>query len=43
MTDLLGRAVGVMWSWHQDFFKGPRWTRFGRAFITDAKEIRNPK
>jgi signal peptidase I len=42
-TDLLGRAVGVMWSWHQDFFAGPRWSRFGRAFITDAREIRNPK
>jgi signal peptidase I len=35
-TDLLGRAVGVMWSWNQDFWKGPRWSRFGRAFITSA-------
>jgi len=43
MTDLLGRAVGVMWSWNQELLKGPRWSRFGRPFITDAKEIRNPK
>ena len=26
VSDLLGRAVGIMWSWNQDFFKGPRWT-----------------
>jgi signal peptidase I len=43
MTDLLGRAVGVMWSWNQEFLKGPRWSRFGRPFITDAREIRSPK
>ena len=36
VRDLLGRAVGVMWSWNQQFFKGPRWSRIGRAFITDA-------
>lgn len=36
VSDLLGRAVGVMWSWNQEFFKGPRWSRIGRAFITDA-------
>jgi signal peptidase I len=36
VTDLLGRAVGVMWSWNQDFLKGPRWNRFGRKFITEA-------
>jgi signal peptidase I len=36
VTDLLGRAVGVMWSWNQEFFKGPRWTRFARPFITSA-------
>ena len=42
-TDLLGRAVGVMWSWHQDFFKGPRWSRFGSRFIANADEVRNPR
>jgi len=34
--DLLGRAVGIMWSWNTQFFKGPRWSRIGRPFITDA-------
>jgi signal peptidase I len=43
MTDLLGRAVGVMWSWNQEFFKGPRWGRFGRAFITSAGDVRSPR
>ena len=36
VQDLLGRAVGIMWSWNQQFFKGPRWSRIGRPFITDA-------
>lgn len=35
-SDLLGRAVGVMWSWNPEFTKGPRWSRFARAFITTA-------
>ena len=39
-TDLLGRAVGVMWSWNQEFLKGPRLGRFGRAFITEASDAR---
>jgi signal peptidase I len=43
MTDLLGRAVGVMWSWNQQLLKGPRWSRFGRPFVTDAGEVRNPR
>jgi signal peptidase I len=34
VTDLLGRAVGVMWSWNQHFFEGPRWNRLARPFIT---------
>lgn len=38
VTDLLGRAVGIMWSWHPEFTKGPRWSRFGRTFITTAGE-----
>jgi signal peptidase I len=37
-SDLLGRAVGVMWSWNPEFIKGPRWNRFVRAFITDATQ-----
>jgi signal peptidase I len=40
VKDLLGRAVGVMWSWSPDFLKGPRWRRFGRAFITDVGALR---
>jgi len=36
VSDLLGRGVGVMWSWNQEFMKGPRWNRFGRKFITEA-------
>ena len=31
--DLLGRAVGVMWSWNPDFVKGPRWSRIAREFV----------
>ena len=42
-SDLLGRAVGIMWSWNQDFLKGPRWSRFGRAFVTDATDVKDPK
>jgi signal peptidase I len=38
VKDLLGRAVGVMWSWHPEFTKGPRWSRFGRKFITTAAQ-----
>ena len=40
VSDLLGRAVGVMWSWNTEFMKGPRFSRFGRAFITDANNAR---
>ena len=36
VKDLLGRAVGIMWSWNPEFTKGPRWGRFGRKFITSA-------
>jgi signal peptidase I len=38
VTDLLGRAVGIMWSWSPEFLKGPRWKRFGRKFITTADD-----
>jgi len=40
VADLLGRAVGVMWSWHSDFSKGPRWNRFVRPFVTDATRLK---
>jgi signal peptidase I len=40
VTDLLGRAVGIMWSWKQEFLKGPRLSRFGRKFVTTAAEVK---
>ena len=43
IRDLLGRGVGVMWSWNQQFFRGPRWSRIGRPFITDAQGRGNPE
>jgi signal peptidase I len=42
VTDLLGRAVGVMWSWNSEWLKGPRWKRFARPFITDASKAPTP-
>ena len=36
ITDLLGRAVGVMWSWHTQWLQGPRLNRFGRTFVTEV-------
>lgn len=33
VKDLLGRAVGVMWSWNPEFTKGPRWNRIARPFV----------
>jgi signal peptidase I len=41
ISDLLGRAVGVMWSWHQEFLKGPRWNRIARPFIQTAAAARS--
>jgi signal peptidase I len=35
VSDLLGRAVGVMWSWDTGPHGGPRWSRFGRPFATE--------
>jgi signal peptidase I len=32
--DLLGKAVGILWSWNPDVWKGPRWKRFGRSLPT---------
>ncbi len=40
VSDLLGRAVGIMWSWNNEFAKGPRWSRFGRKFISEANEVK---
>jgi signal peptidase I len=34
VTDLLGRAAGVMWSWHPRWLDGPRLKRFAREFMT---------
>jgi signal peptidase I len=42
VSDLLGRAVGVMWSWNPEWMKGPRWKRFARPFITDAHAASTP-
>jgi signal peptidase I len=33
-SDLLGRAVGVLWSWNPDLLKGPRINRFIRPLAT---------
>lgn len=40
VADLLGKAVGVMWSWNPEFIKGPRWSRFARPFIQTASAVR---
>ncbi|HET7453035.1 MAG TPA: signal peptidase I [Thermoanaerobaculia bacterium] len=37
VSDLLGRAEGVFWSWHPDVLKGPRLSRFGRPFAAVPK------
>ena len=42
VSDLLGRAVGVMWSWNLEWLKGPRLKRFARPFITDAHRASTP-
>jgi signal peptidase I len=39
VSDLLGRAVGVMWSWNPEFLKGPRWNRIARPFIQTAAPV----
>ena len=41
ISDLLGRAVGVMWSWNQEFLKGPRWNRIARPFIQTAEAAKS--
>jgi signal peptidase I len=34
VSDLLGKAEGVFWSWHPQILKGPRLSRFGRPFAS---------
>lgn len=34
VTELLGRATGVLWSWHPEWLRGPRLKRFARRFMT---------
>ena len=41
VIDLLGRAVGVMWSWNPRSSRGRGSPRFGRAFITSATEAKS--
>lgn len=36
VSDLLGRAVGVMWSWQTPWQRGPRLNRFVRPFVTEV-------
>jgi len=37
ISDLLGKAEGVFWSWHPELWKGPRLSRFGRPFAKEPK------
>jgi signal peptidase I len=37
VSDLLGKAEGVFWSWHPALRKGPRFSRFVRPFATEPK------
>ncbi len=37
VSDLLGKAEGIFWSWHPEILKGPRLSRFGRPFATVPK------
>ncbi|MGH9442320.1 MAG: signal peptidase I [Thermoanaerobaculia bacterium] len=37
ISDLLGKAEGVFWSWNPDFWKGPRLSRFGHPFASAPK------
>jgi signal peptidase I len=40
--DLLGKAVGILWSWNPDVWKGPRWRRFGRPLPTVPEGLTPP-
>jgi len=37
ISDLLGKAEGVFWSWNPQFWKGPRLSRFARPFASGPK------
>jgi signal peptidase I len=39
VSDLLGKAEGVFWSWHPDILKGPRLSRFGRPLASVPKNL----
>ena len=38
VADLLGRAVGVLWSWRSPWSPGPRLGRFGRPFLDEVDD-----
>ena len=37
ISDLLGKAEGIFWSWNPAFWKGPRLSRFGRPLASAPK------
>ena len=37
ISDLIGKAEGIFWSWNPAFWKGPRLSRFGRPLATSPK------
>jgi signal peptidase I len=37
VSDLLGKAEGIFWSWDPDLWKGPRLSRFGRPLASAPK------
>ena len=37
ITDLLGKAEGIFWSWNPQLWKGPRLARFGHPFASEPK------
>jgi signal peptidase I len=39
VSDLLGRAEGIFWSWHPEILKGPRLSRFGRPLASVPKTL----
>jgi len=39
VSDLLGRAEGIFWSWHPEILKGPRLSRFGRPLASVPKNL----
>jgi len=37
ISDLLGKAEGIFWSWNPQLWKGPRLGRFGHPFASEPK------